>query len=257
MNSNSERKPSSADQELRELIKLAQKGDLAAKEKVFISILPTVTTMAKSYDGKGVPYDDLYQEACYGALIAMIHYDVNRSASFRTYAIYYMKKYLQDALFQQNINLPGCYNRDFYYEVRKYIDGVSRFKEEIGHEPTDNELSKYLNISVWRIKRLKIASHSFMLPSKNIDSISHDYCTDNTARSLEDDIFNSLLKEDLADILTPLESEVLNRRCNLNESVKPQTWAFISADMKLSVPTVQFAYRRAIAKVKKYLDCSE
>ena len=256
MNSNSEPKPSLADQELRELIKQAQSGDLAAKEKVLLSALPMARGLAKKYAGNGVPFEDLYQEACYGLLVAMNHYDTSRLATFNTYATSYIKKYINNALLQQNSNLPGCYNRDFYYEIKKFMNGITRFKQEKGYTPTDSELSEYLNVSIWRIKRLKTASQSFMAPGKDFESIMNDHCASDTAHSFEDEIFEFIFKEDLSRILEPLEQEVFNRRFDLRQHSKPQTWAYISADLGLSVPTIHFAYRRAVSKIRKYLENS-
>lgn len=247
-------KPSLTDSEIRQYIKQAQEGDLDAKEKVILAYLPFAKYIAKKHTGKGVSEEDLYQEACYGILMALPRYDVTREASFSTFAAIYMEKYIRDAFLTQNSNFSGCYNRDFYYEVKRYKEAVEKFKEERGAEPSDRDISVSLNISVWRTKRLRRAAGMFMAPSVDIDCVSNCFPSEISSRPLEDDLLNQSGALDTSKTLTPREIEVLRRRFGFTDSKKPETWPKISAAMGLSLETLRITYNVAIEKLRNELE---
>lgn len=250
MRSGSNYKPSLTDSEIRQYIKQAQEGDLDAKEKVILAHLSFAKHFAKRYLGKGVSEEDLYQEACYGILVALPRYDTTRKASFSTFASFYMDKYIHEAFLSQNSNLSGCYNRDFYYEVKKYKAFAEQYKEENGVAPSDKEMSNCLNISVWRTKRLRRAAEMFMAPSVDIDHIANYIPSDDSSRPLEDVVLNQSDVLDTSKALTPREIEVLKRRFGFTESGKTESWPKISAAMGLSYETLRITYNIALEKLR-------
>lgn len=244
-------KPPLTDAQIRDLIIKAQSGDLVAREKVFFAHVPLAKSRALNYKGSGVLLDDLLQEAYYGVLVALDHYNVQSAASFATYAGHYIQKYIHDALRNQNTNLPSCYDEDFFYEIKSYIDGVENFQLEFGYRPTDKEMSDYLDISLLRIRRLNRAAQTFMMPSVDYDSIPANYCIDSSMRPLEDALSCGLDISDLKTFLTPRQKEVLERRFGFTESGMPEKWAHISAAMGLSIGTVRLAYNIGLSKLRK------
>lgn len=244
-------KPPLTDSQIRDLIIKAQAGDLEAREQVFFAYVPLAKSHALNYRGSGVLLDDLLQEAYYGVLVALDHYNCQSAASFATYAVHYIHKYIQDALRNQNTNLPSCYEEDFFYEVKSYIESTEKFQLEFGHRPTDKEMSDYLNISLLRTRRLSRAAHTFMMPSVDYDSIPANYCTDSSMRPLEDSISYGLDIIDMKTYLTPRQKEVLERRFGFTESGTPEKWAHISAAMGLSIGTVRLAYNIGLSKLRK------
>lgn len=243
----------SKDSEIIELIKKAQQGDSKAKEKVFFEHLPLAQQYAKVYSEKGVPYEDLYQEACYGILVALDKFDPDRGTSFRTYSDSYIKKFIHNSLITQNTNLPSSYDRVLYYEIKHYIEIVEKLTQDYGHPPSVQEVATYMNISPVRVNRLKRASHMFMVPSSNLDDINNftDPFGTSSNRSMEDSIIDHLDFINLRNTLTPRQFEVLERRLGFTESGEPEKWAYISAQMGYSIDTLRNDFQIAILKIRR------
>lgn len=254
--------PPEEDSKIRGLIERAQSGDFEAREDLFSSFLPLAKKYAEKYENYGVPAEDLYQEACYGLLIAIDRYDVNKDVRFATYAIRTICTYIKrNALFLQNSTIPSSYNEHFYYDIKKYIAEAEQFKEEFGVNPTDQDMSARLNKSLFRIRRIRSAADTFMCRSLDFDeNLMDNHSQDVTLRPVENSV---LRKEHYIDIsglkmrLTPREMEVLERRCGFTESGEPESWDYISAAMGLGIRTVQIAYKTAIAKFQRVLNLME
>lgn len=247
-------KPPLTETEIQHLIKEAQSGDLESRETVFLEHLSLAESYAKTYEDSGVPLEDLYQEACYGILVALDHYDSRNNASFKTFCKHYILKYIRLAFLQQNSNLPGSYDRDFYYEIKKYIAAVEELTLTHNHPPSDQEIAEYLNISLLRSRRLRYSSAAFMSPSVDIDEISYGYSNDKTKRPVEDKVIYRNMISEAKLKLTPRELEVLDRRCGFTESGKPETWAHISAVMGYSIPTLNTIFQTATSKMKRVME---
>lgn len=246
------------DAQIRDLIKQAQNGDAEAKEKVILEHLDLARRFSARYIRYGVPLEDLYQEACYGLLLALNHYDPNHEASFATFSRPWMKKYIcQNALSNQNSNIPLCCNQDFYLEIKKYNNAVERYREANGRAPTDDEIAKILNISLWRIRRIKQAAQNFMWPSIDIDNINETAWQDATRRPLEEEFIDSLGLSIYNGILTKREIEVLERRLGYRNGGIPETYPEISAKMGLGFETIRLTFRMAISKLQNTMKESD
>ena len=241
------------DPQIRDLIRQAQLGDPEAREKVILAYLPLAQTYAQKYHGYGVPFDDLYQEACYGIMVALVKYDPDRKERFATVASQYISKYIRcNALQKQNSSIPSCYNRNFYFEIKEYISAVENFKERFGAEPSDEEMSECLNISMIRLQRRKLAAEAFMCPAHDFDL--ENYTEDIAFRPVEEEVLRRDSRSDLANpkaALTKREIEVLERRFGFTDSGEPEKWEEISAAMGLHIETLRLSYNSAIRKLRK------
>ena len=240
---------------IRELIRKVKTGDYEAREQVLLAFLPMAHNKAVRYQGYGVPYDDLYQEACYGILLAMEHYDPDRKETFGTFATHYVDKCIRDnALTKQNSFLPSCYNRDFYYEIKSFISSFQEIQSTLGRYPSELEISDYLDISILRVRRLKQASIAFLAPSLDADSaFLEGYPGSPIYRPVEDEVLRLVDPLDIFDKtpdLTPREREVLERRFGFTDSGEPQTWPEICASMGLCKFSLHEAFTSAIAKYR-------
>ena len=246
---------SEQDIKTRELVKEAQEGNMQAKEDLLLSYLPLAKKYAHKYTAYEVPFDDLFQEACYGLLIAIDRYDLNKQASFASCAIIYIQKYIREnALQKQNSAIPSCYKKDMYFEAKAYLAAAERLKKETGHEPTDQELSEELNISTFRVKRLKYAAATFMAPIHQCDySFLENYCVEKSLRPVEDDVLRRECYMDISELnvsLTLREKEILERRFGFLQGGEMEPWAKISNEMGLSNETIRLAYLQAIKKIQ-------
>jgi len=125
------------------LIKLAQEGDLVAKEKLINENTPLIKSIVKRYIGKGIEYNDLMQIASLGLLKAIYNFSQNFEVRFSTYAVPMItgeiKRFIRD---------------DGYIKVSRSIKATSikiyrfidDFKKEFNTEPTLKEISEKFNI---------------------------------------------------------------------------------------------------------------
>jgi RNA polymerase sigma factor (sigma-70 family) len=99
------------------LAKRIEQGDLDAKEEMIESNLGLVRALARTYRGRGVPFDDLVQEGTVGLVKAVERFDYRREVKFSTYAVWWIRRSLFDALAGANViripprptgNLPRC-----------------------------------------------------------------------------------------------------------------------------------------------------
>ena len=80
------------------LAKRIERGDLSAKEQMIESNLRLVHALARPYRGRGVPYEDLVQEGVVGLIRAVERFDHRRGRKFSTYAAWWIRRSLMDAL---------------------------------------------------------------------------------------------------------------------------------------------------------------
>jgi len=79
-------------EELQALGKRSSEGDLDARETLILSHLGLVNLVLQEYTGKGTDTEDLYQEGCYGLILAVDNYDYRRGTRLSTYAVYWIRK---------------------------------------------------------------------------------------------------------------------------------------------------------------------
>src|SRR3954469_10569190 len=133
----------SADQEI-ELGKRIQKGDRHAREQMINANLRLVVTIAHDYANLGLPLLDLISEGNIGLTKAVERFDPAKGAKLSTYAIWWIKQSIKRALANHSkiIRLP-VHLVDKMAKVRRVALQMS---EELGHEPSDEELGDELGI---------------------------------------------------------------------------------------------------------------
>ena len=120
------------------LAKLVERGDRAAKERMINSNLRLVVSIAKRYQGHGVPFGDLIQEGVIGLNRAVEKFDWRRGLKFSTYATWWIRQACQRAIssHSRTIRIPA-----HVHERRLKIARIRRqFEVEHGREPTLEEL---------------------------------------------------------------------------------------------------------------------
>ncbi|MFN7132653.1 MAG: RNA polymerase sigma factor RpoD/SigA [Myxococcales bacterium] len=90
-----------------ELANLARKGDQRAKDRLVVSNLPLVISVAKKYMNRGARLDDLIQEGNVGLLKAVGHYDPKKGTRFATYAVWWIRAYIQRFLHDNRSQVRG------------------------------------------------------------------------------------------------------------------------------------------------------
>lgn len=241
-------------EELQTLFERCAQGDMKAREHIIISHLPLVTKICTRYDYPGVPFDDLFQEGCFGLLMAMGKLDPARSATFPALAKSYIEKYVKKALFTQNSFYPLVYQEDFFFEMQNYLKALDFLSLELGRNPSNAELAKELNVTEKKIRKL---SHSLFLFIPIQELVSDNFIDDVPASMYynaapEDRILEKTLNLDsLNCCLHPREKMVLCRRLGFTDSGRPESLDDIAYSMGLSHESVRLAYNQAINKIRK------
>jgi RNA polymerase primary sigma factor len=139
-----------------ELAAKIKKGDRKARALMIGSNLRLVVTIAQDYANLGLPLLDVISEGNLGLMTAVDRFDPSKGAKLGTYAAWWIRQSIKRALSNQSktIRLP-VHLGDKIAKVRRV---ASQMSEEIGREPTDDELGEEIGIASGKVSRLKTVS---------------------------------------------------------------------------------------------------
>lgn len=131
-------------EEIIEYIKQAQKGDLKARDIVMQSNLRFVVTIAKQWQGRGVPLMDLISEGNSGLLYALEKFDVNRGTPFISYAVHWIKQYIYQSIYWtgREIRLPVSQQ----VKIIQLLKTEAEFTKDNLRKPSPSELAEITGI---------------------------------------------------------------------------------------------------------------
>jgi RNA polymerase primary sigma factor len=139
-----------------ELAARIKAGDDRAREHMIRANLRLVVKIAREYDGLGLPLLDLINEGNIGLMKAVEKFDPNKGAKFSTYSSWWIKQSMRRALANQSktIRLPS----HVVEKLCRMRRAATKLQEELGREPSDEELGVELGMSAERVTRLRIAA---------------------------------------------------------------------------------------------------
>jgi len=240
-----------------ELAGKIKKGDAAAREQMINANLRLVVTIARDYTNLGLPLLDLISEGNIGLTKAVERFEPTKGAKLSTYAMWWIKQSIKRALANQSktIRLP-VHLADKIAKVRRVSLQMS---DELGREPTDEELGEEIGIDsdkIARLKRVGIRPTSLDAPITDDDSMEFgDVIGDNEARTpfelLRD---KNLLGEvdGLLGVLDPREKKIILQRFGLDGG-NPKTLEDVGKDFGITRERIRQLQNTALAKLRRAL----
>jgi RNA polymerase primary sigma factor len=204
----------------RQNLKVVIRDGKAAQEHLVKANSRLVVSVAKKYVGRGVPFLDLIQEGNIGLIRAVKKFDYRRGYKFSTYATWWIRQAVTRAIADQGrtIRVPV-----HMYEQINRLARVSRsLVQELGRDPTTEEIAVELGISAKKVERIiKVSQRPLSLEmpvGEEDDSFLGDFIEDSEAPSPTEQASHELLREQIDDIfssLTPREVRILQLRFGL------------------------------------------
>lgn len=237
------------EEEKRNLLEKARKGDKNAREELITGNLRLVLSVIQSFQNRGENPDDLFQVGCVGLIKAVDHFDLSQEVKFSTYAVPLVvgevRRYLRD---NSMLRVPRSM-RDLAYKAMKAKEKLSR---ELQKEPSPEEIAKELGESP---KAVRNALEAIVDPISLFEPVYSEggdsvYVLDQVGDTgnTDDSWLDHIAIGTAMDSLTPREKRILTLRF-----YNGKTQTEVSEEIGISQAQISRLEKGALLKVKKQM----